>query len=179
MSIGRTPTGPLPRHIILVGSMGVGKTTVGRALSTELEFPFLDSDSEIEREHGATAADIAASKGVPELHEMELAVFLDMTRSTTMSVIAPAASVIDRARAREVLRQHLTIWLHAPQDVVDERRAAGEHRRPVGEHEQARLLAQRTRLWTEVARIEVDTSGSVSSVVAELVRRLESRESPQ
>jgi shikimate kinase len=34
----------MTRHVVLVGMMGAGKTTVGRALAAHLQRPFVDSD---------------------------------------------------------------------------------------------------------------------------------------
>lgn len=40
------------KNIVLIGIMGCGKTTVGEQLGNDLNWPFLDVDSRIEREYG-------------------------------------------------------------------------------------------------------------------------------
>ena len=42
----------LDRHLVLVGFMGAGKTTIGRLVADRLDRPFVDVDDELEREHG-------------------------------------------------------------------------------------------------------------------------------
>ena len=55
---GRLPPAATARPIVLVGLMGVGKTTVGRRLAQRLHLPFVDADHEIEAAAGMTVAEI-------------------------------------------------------------------------------------------------------------------------
>lgn len=95
-------------HIIVTGAMGVGKTTVGRLLATELGIPFADSDLVIEERMGRTGEMIASRQGVAHLHELELGVFLEMCREDAPTVIAPAASVVDDPSGRGALEANFT-----------------------------------------------------------------------
>ena len=47
--------------IVLVGFMGSGKSTVGRALASTLGLPFADTDALIEKREGRTIAEIFQS----------------------------------------------------------------------------------------------------------------------
>ena len=58
-------------NLYLVGFMGTGKTTVGRAAAMRLGFQFLDSDQEIERKQGRTVAQIFADEGEAAFRRME------------------------------------------------------------------------------------------------------------
>jgi shikimate kinase len=51
------------RSIVLVGMMGVGKSSVGRRLATRLAIPFIDADTEIEKAAGMSIADIFSHQG--------------------------------------------------------------------------------------------------------------------
>ncbi len=174
---GQDPQNDTPRHLLLVGAMGVGKTTIGRELAVRLGRPFLDSDSALEAEHRMTGGEIAASRGVSHLHSIELQVLREMIENPLPSVIAPAASVVDVEEGRDVLAENLTIWLDAPEEVLAQRRDEDGHRREVDDDE-VRLLERRRRpLWPEVSTIRIDTSRPVAEVVDELVsevRRLRS-----
>ena len=66
---------PAPRHIVLIGPMGVGKTTLGRLLADQLSLEFRDSDVWIESMAGRTGAEIAEADGIAELHRLELLAF--------------------------------------------------------------------------------------------------------
>jgi len=152
--------------------MGVGKTTLGRELASRLGRPFLDSDTELEMDHGTTGANIASSDGVDRLHALELEIFSDMVGSEPPSVIAPAASVVDTQRGRSLLTRTLTIWLDAPDEVLAVRRGADDHRRDVGDDEATELERRRRPYWRDLAVTRVDTSGSVMEAVDMLVSEL-------
>ena len=62
---GRGPAGLGRRSIVLVGMMGVGKSSVGRRLAARLGIPFVDADTEIEKAAGMSIADIFARHGEP------------------------------------------------------------------------------------------------------------------
>src|SRR5437762_1566050 len=66
----RKSTGML-RHIVLVGLMVTGKTTVGSGLAAALGWPFSDSDAWIERQRGKTVRALADEIGVDEMHALE------------------------------------------------------------------------------------------------------------
>jgi shikimate kinase len=58
-------------NLYLVGFMGTGKTTVGRAVAHKLGFQFLDTDHEIERRQGRSIPDIFAQLGEPAFRAFE------------------------------------------------------------------------------------------------------------
>ncbi|HEY0944311.1 MAG TPA: shikimate kinase, partial [Opitutaceae bacterium] len=60
-------------NLYLVGFMGTGKTTIGRAVAQRLQFQLLDSDHEIERERGKSIPEIFAQEGEPAFRAMERA----------------------------------------------------------------------------------------------------------
>ncbi len=72
------PREPLPpvRHVVLVGLMGAGKTTVGRRLAARLGWPWHDSDADIEAATGLTVRDLRERDGVEAMHDLEAAQLL-------------------------------------------------------------------------------------------------------
>ncbi|HEU4319964.1 MAG TPA: shikimate kinase [Acidimicrobiia bacterium] len=169
MSASQEQTGHDVRHVVLVGAMGVGKTTLGRALASRLEVPFFDSDTEIESAGGRTGAEIAREDGVPALHEVELGVFVEMTGCARPAVIAPAASVVDQDEGRRLLDAHFTVWLRVPPEVATERRGAGSHRRPIDVGERQARDESRRRWLEKLADLEVDNTRPLEIVVDEVV----------
>lgn len=149
--------------------MGVGKTTLGKDLARRLGLLFLDSDTQIESEHGRTGADIAREGGVPSLHEKELAIFIEMAGSVERAVIAPAASVVDSDQGRRLLDEHFTVWIQVPAEVARERRDSSPHRRPIGTEEQQRRDEGRRRWLENLADVEVDNTRPVDVVIEELM----------
>jgi len=144
-------------HLVLVGAMGVGKTTVGTIVATRLHQPFVDSDAVIERRTGRTARRIADADGLDALHRLEVTVLRDAVAAATPSVIGAAASVVDASAGRlalETARQ--VVWLRASDATLRSRDRHGDGHRP---DVPAATVHQREPLYTAVATrtVEVDT----------------------
>ena len=131
-------------HVVLVGLMGSGKTTVGCRLAARLERRFVDGDEELERATGRTAREIAEADGVPALLVLEARVLLDALARPEPAVIAPAASVVDDAGCRRALQSPdvTIVRLRARPDTLAARHAAGSHRRSLGADPVAGFAAQ-------------------------------------
>src|SRR5882724_12697590 len=70
------------RSVVLVGMMGVGKSTVGRRLAARLRLPFTDADHEIEVAHaGMTIPEIFADHGEPYFRDGEARVIARLLES--------------------------------------------------------------------------------------------------
>ncbi len=50
-------------HVVLVGFMGTGKTTIGRILAARLGYPFVDSDRKLESQEGKSISEIFEQAG--------------------------------------------------------------------------------------------------------------------
>lgn len=162
------------RHLVLVGLMGVGKTTLGSELAGALGRPFHDSDAVIVASRGEPGTAIAARDGVAALHEVELAVFTEMVSTATPAVIAPAASVLDHPEGRTRLRSHIVIWLVADDDVLEQRRHTGGHRRPIEATEAAALRLRRDPWFAEVSALRLDTGAhTVADLIDQILRYLQ------
>jgi shikimate kinase len=159
-----------PTHVILIGPMGAGKTTIGRSLARRLGVPFHDSDDALEQDTATDGATIAATEGVAELHRLEASAIATLAADQEPSVIAAAASVVDHTEGRSILRSHMTIWLDAAPDILDDRRARSRHRRTVDSAEAARLRARRAGPLRSVSIARLDTS---TEPVDAVVDRLE------
>ena len=148
-------------HIVLVGLMGSGKTTVGEALAAALGVPRRDSDADIERDTGLRGRDLAARDGIDALHALEARHLLDALREPSSTVICTAASVIDDPACRAALRDpdHLVVWLDASPEALGARLSHDDHRPGFGPdvveviREQA---VHRTPLFREVADLTLD-----------------------
>ncbi|MFL5650364.1 MAG: shikimate kinase [Chloroflexota bacterium] len=155
----------LPRHIVIAGLMGAGKSTVGRALAKRLGRAWRDSDVDIEAGTGKTVRELRDSEGVDAMHAREAAQLLDALADPRPSVISPAASVIDDARCREALVSPdvIVIWLHASPAVLAGRfESADSHRPAYGPDPEAFLADQakkREPLAEAIGALMVDVDG--------------------
>ncbi len=157
-------------HVVVMGLMASGKSSVGRTLAAHLHRPFLDNDELLEARYGAQAAAIQAADGQDELHHREALVVLDALAQPDPSVITAAASVVEDAEVRSALLPHDVVWLDAPWQVLARRVAVGDAHRPGRGQGLAELLRQqqlvRAPLFREVADITVDTSAATPGEVA-------------
>ena len=155
-------------HIVIVGAMGSGKTTLARELARALRRPFFDSDQSIRERTGRNGREIAEAEGVELLHRLEADVLYEALGRSAPVVVAAAASVIEDPAVRAALDDTYCVWVTADPEILAERSARGDHRRAVGSTEH---LGHRTPLFEQAADLVVDTgnlseSDSVERVLA-------------
>jgi shikimate kinase len=147
-------------HLVLVGMMGAGKTTVGRTLAKRLGRPFLDSDEAIEAQTGRTVAAIFAADGEPAFRSLETEVLTQMLERDEPAVIAAAGGTVLDAANRERMRARGTVvWLRVAPDVLAERVRGSTHRPLLAEDPAgtlARLAAEREPLYRQTAHETID-----------------------
>jgi shikimate kinase len=119
------------RHVVLVGMMGAGKSTVGAELARRLALPFVDVDSEIERRQGRSIAHIFRDDGEPAFRMIERTVLADVLGRPEPSVVAAGGgAVIDPANRALMRDRGVVIWLRAQPDELA-RRVEGDTARPL------------------------------------------------
>ncbi len=109
--------------IVMVGLMGAGKTSVGRALARRLGVPFVDSDKEIETAAGCSVVDIFAMYGEAEFRRVEQRVIERlMDTPPAAKVISTGEGAFITPAVREMMRgRALTIWLKADLELLVKR----------------------------------------------------------
>ncbi len=154
--------------------MAAGKTTVGRALSGQLGLELVDSDTQLLVATGMTAADLAVDRGRDDLHALEADLLLQALATTSRSVIAAAASVVDNASTRAALQADdlLVAWLAADTATLSGRIGPDDHR-PRHDADMARYLVEqaprRDAACAELADVIVDATAPIEAIVAQLV----------
>lgn len=150
------------QHIVMIGAMGCGKTTIGRLVASELSRPFLDNDRALITQEHSTAAQVADEYGLVALHRMEANLLLEQVDSTPPAVIAAAASVIEDPRAIAALTDHATtVWLRGDPTLVTHRAQRSGHRPLLDDPQLMISLAeQRAAAYGRVADLVIDVSGA-------------------
>lgn len=175
-------TTPAPVHVVLVGMMATGKSSVGRVVADALARPLLDSDDQIEARTGLTVREIWHRDGETAFRRLEAKVLADALDSDTPAVIAAAGGVVLAAENRErlVASSALVIWLRARPDTLLARlEDSGDTHRPLLDEDPAgtleRMYQDRAPLYREVADDVVDVDDvdaeTVAAQVLEVVRR--------
>jgi shikimate kinase len=163
-------------HLVLVGMMGVGKTTVGRVVSERLHRPLFDSDEMIEARTGHTVREIFEAEGEPAFRKLETEVLVEALRRPEPSVIAAAGGVVLRAENREALKAPdvRVVWLSATPDLLVERVRSGGHRPLLDQDPEGtlrKMYADREPLYREVADAIVHVDRRSIGEVADAVLR--------
>jgi shikimate kinase len=164
-------------HILFIGFMGSGKSTVARRLARRYHRPLLDVDAGIAAQAGMTIPQIFAAEGEKGFRTREYA-YLQTLAVEPSSIVSCGGGVIVDERSRALLPDLGTvIYLH-----VEAAEAVGRishpETRPLlnGERSPAALLEERLPFYREAADIMYDTSGKNPGIVAnELGRMLEEK----
>lgn len=172
----------MTRHLVLIGLMGAGKSTVGARCATVLERPFVDTDRLVEVNAGMTVAEIFETRGEPAFRALERSVVADVSASPEPLVIACGGGVALDPDNRRVLREHgVVVWLRADAQELGRRVGSGAGRPllqnglggegepggPVGTLERLALL--RAPAYEAASHVVVDTGGLSVGAVAERV----------
>lgn len=120
----------IDRPIVLVGMMGVGKSSVGKRLAYLLECPFMDADEEIERSAQMSIPEIFETYGEDYFRDGErrvIARLLDECEGRCVIATGGGAFCNDETRAL-ILDRALTIWLDSEVDTLLERTGRKDNR---------------------------------------------------
>jgi 3-dehydroquinate synthetase len=151
--------GGLERHLVLVGFMGAGKSTVGAEVARRLGRPFVDVDAEIERAEGPIA-EIFASRGEAAFRELE-ARYLNEARLAPASVIAVGAGAVERPDLFSGGWIQLVVQLEVDVDTAWERSRDTGRPLAADEGEFRRRFELREPLYAEVAELKVRDADDV------------------
>ena len=140
----KEPSIRLDRPIVMVGLMGAGKTSVGRALAHYLGVPFVDSDKEIERAAGCSVVDIFSLYGEQEFRRVEQQVVARLMDTPPMPKVISTGegAFITPAVRDKVLAQAVSIWLKADLDLLVKRTRFRDTRPQLLHTDSKKILAQ-------------------------------------
>lgn len=165
-------------NIILVGYMGSGKTTVGIRLSYRLKIPFLDTDKEIEKEHGCVIGDVFATLGEETFRSWETQYLEKLCTGNVSYVISTGGGMVLREENRLLLHKLGTvIYLRARPETIAQR-LKGDTTRPLLQTANPtqrirEMLEKRAPFYEEAADLVLDVDGkSFEQILDEIERKL-------
>ncbi len=161
-------------NLYLVGFMGTGKTTVGRAVAHQLGYALLDSDHEIERQQGRTIAEIFAKDGEAAFRVMERA-FVEGGHAATDTVVACGGGLVVQPGMLELVKtKGVVICLHASVETIL-RRTQGNKNRPLLDVENPMeriraLYAAREPIYNKAGSIILTDGRTLADIVQHVLR---------
>ena len=172
----------LDRPVVLVGLMGVGKSTVGRRLARRLGVPFVDSDSEIEDASGFSAAEVYERFGERDFRDGERRLVARLVDGEIRVIATGGGAYVD-PRTRKLLNERsITVWLDAPVDILTERTGRRDTRpllRNGDPKGTLKKLSEQRRPAYEEAHIHIKSgAGAHRDVVDAIVQALDQHLTP-
>lgn len=146
------------KPLILIGPMGVGKTTLGKKLAKKLGFRFCDTDKLIEQEHGPIAT-IFASSGESKFRDLEHEALSSAVEH--YEVIATGGGVVTNPDNFQVLRSGYVVYLSTTGKHMKARLIAGK--RPLlknGYSDWERIYAERKQSYRDLSDVEFSITGA-------------------
>jgi shikimate kinase len=171
----------IDKPIVMVGLMGAGKTSIGRALAKKLDIPFVDSDKEIEAAAGCSVVDIFSLYGETEFRRVEERVIKRLLDSPpALKVISTGEGAFITLAVREmVMKKALTIWLKADLELLVKRTNFRDTRPQLLNTDSkkilSQLIAERYKIYA-MADIHVEThdeglSKTLSKVISAIKKK--------
>ncbi len=152
-----------PHHIVLIGFMGSGKTTVGQKVAEKLAWPLADTDTLIAEQAGLAIPEIFEAEGEAGFRRRESAVLAGLAEAPS-SVISTGGGIVTVPENEPLLRTlGFIVWLSASEDDVFERVSRHRHRPLLHTPDPRRtiheLLTARRPLYEKLAHLTIETAG--------------------
>lgn len=164
--------------IVLVGMPGAGKSTVGVLLAKNLGMDFVDTDLELQKNHGKLLQEMIDEYGTEGFLKAEEETVLGL--SFSRAVVATGGSVVYSGRAMEHLKRHaVVIYLKADLETI-QGRINNIATRGIAMNRGQTLVdiyRERTPLYEKYADIVIDCDGmdpqGVVEAIAERLKKLD------
>lgn len=160
-------------NIVLIGFMGVGKSSVGRRVATRLGHRFVDVDGMVVAKEGARIPEIFEKRGEAYFRDVEAEAMRSLAGQAGL-VIATGGGIVTRSENVAAARAlGFVVWLTASEEVIHER-VSRTNKRPLLRTDDpretiARMLAERLPLYAEAADFSIDTSALPHDEVCEQI----------
>ena len=109
------------RPVVLIGLMGVGKSTLGKRLAARFNLPFVDADHAIEEAAGLSVPEIFERFGEAHFRDGERRVIARLVEGEPKVIATGGGAFMQPDTRRLILERAIAIWLDADVDVLVER----------------------------------------------------------
>lgn len=163
------------KNIILIGSMGAGKTSIGKQLAKRMNIEFLDTDAYIVTKTGKSISELFSINGEEYFRELETKLLRELKNRKPPAVISTGGGMPVREENRKLLRELGNVYfLQAPKEILL-KRLSGDTTRPLLadgdlDHKLEELLKKRTPVYTSCAHTIIMTEEkSIEVIVQEII----------
>lgn len=170
-------------HLILIGFKHAGKTLLGESLSTRLNRPFVDLDTELIRLHTEQCGQEQSCREILQHHgeeffrELESEALKKILAEETPLILALGGGTPLMERNQALLRGQQIVHVTAPRSIVFERIMINGKPAFFSQEKDAfdqfqELWAQRIPIFEQLAKITVKNEGSIDSLTEEVLTNL-------
>lgn len=165
------------RPIVLVGMMGVGKSTIGRKLAAALDLPFADADEEIETAARMSVSEIFEQFGEDYFRDGERRVIARLVGEKPAVIATGGGAFVNDETRRLILEKAISVWLDCDTDVLVER-VTRKDTRPLlrdGDPREiiARLKAEREPFYRQAPIHVTSRAGPHEQTVQRILKAIE------
>lgn len=169
----------LPKSLVLVGMMGVGKTSVGRKLARRLAVDFKDTDQEVEQAAGCSIANIYQWYGEQAFKDAERRVMARLLEGNPHVISTGVETFVNAENQALIQERGFSIWLYAGVETLLPRVERRSHRPQLDQGDKKQILEKYIQDYYpiyEKADFRVDCDqrtpdGTVEHIIEELMRR--------
>jgi shikimate kinase len=166
----------IERPIVLVGMMGVGKSTIGRKLAQLLDLPFADADEEIEQAAQMSVAEIFERFGEDYFRDGERRVIARLLESGPMVLATGGGAFVQPVTRALILERGIAVWLDSDVATLVER-VGRRDTRPLlrgGDPKEivARLKAEREPAYAQAPIKVMSNAGPHGEAVGRILQEL-------
>ena len=167
----------IERPIVLVGMMGVGKSSIGRRLASLLHMPFVDADEEIETAAQMTISEMFERFGESYFRDGERRVIGRLVDGERKVIATGGGAFVNSETRQLILDRAIAVWLHTDIDVLVDR-VTRKDTRPLlrnGNPREVllRLHAEREPFYAQAPIHVLSSSGPQSRTVGKVLKGLE------
>jgi shikimate kinase len=165
------------RSVVLVGMMGVGKSSIGRRLGARMGVPFVDADAEIEKAAGMSIADIFDRHGEVYFRSGEARVIARLLDGGPQVLATGGGAVMNADTRTAIKAKGVSIWLSAELDLLMRRINKRKNDRPMlltadPAATLRQLLAEREPVYAQADITVQSREVPHDAIVAEIIRAL-------
>jgi shikimate kinase len=171
----------IKQNIFLIGSMGAGKSTVGRNLARRLKLDFYDSDREIEKICGVNIPTIFEYEGEAGFRQREAKIINELTALSPIVLATGGGSVLSEENRQVLSKRGLVVYLHVG---LREQflRISCDKNRPLLQTENPRetlknLMLERTPIYENLADLRVNsTNRNMRHVIERIIKHIQKKQ---
>jgi shikimate kinase len=165
------------QNIFIVGPMGAGKSSIGKALAKSLQRPFYDTDQVIEQRSGVEVAWIFDVEGEPGFREREKKIIAELSQEKGIVLSTGGGAVVEKDNRICLAARGIVIYLTLSMEAQLERMLYDRKRPLVPKQDRQQALEalreQREPLYEEIADLTFNTdSHSISKIVEQIMQAL-------